>query len=80
MGNNNTVKKKLELKYNFIGMDQYGSTYLIKKYPRKELLERLDRKHANKMHIDSRDGTSRHIGYVIAELWIEVLRLSPAFS
>ncbi len=56
----------------YIGIDQYGSHYNIKKHPRKELLEYLDRKHARKMYIDTTTGKAKHVGYVIGNLWINV--------
>ena len=59
----------------FIGIDQRGEHYPIKKHPRKELLEQLGRKHARKMHVDLKDGGYRHIGYVIGDLWINVYRI-----
>lgn len=55
----------------FIGIDQYGTKYRIKKHPRKELLEALDATHAHKMYIDN----GIHIGYVIKGLWIMVYKL-----
>ena len=59
----------------YVGFDQYGQHYKITKYPRKELLEELGRKHASNMYIDLKDGGHRHIGYVIAGHWIEVYRV-----
>lgn len=55
----------------FIGIDQYGGKYYIKKHPRKELLEQLNATKAYKMYID--DGV--HIGYVIKGLWISIYKL-----
>lgn len=55
----------------FIGIDQYGGKYYIKKHPRKELLEQLYATKADKMYID--DGV--HIGYVIKGLWISIYKL-----
>lgn len=56
----------------FIGIDQYGYKYIIKKYPRKELLEQIGHRYASRMYRDLKDGKVRHIGYVIAGRWIEV--------
>ena len=56
-----------------MAIDQYGNTYHnLGQYPRKALLERLYRKHADKMYISTRDGRDIHIGYVIAKLWLTV--------
>lgn len=62
-----------------IGIDQYGDHYHLGRHPRKELLEKLGRKRASKMYVD-RNGTVRHVGYVIAGRWIDVYKMSPAFG
>ena len=56
----------------FMAIDQYGNTHHGLEHPRKDLLERLGRKHAEKMYVDTKDGTAKHIGYVIAGLWLTV--------
>ena len=66
----------LELRHNFIAEDQYGNTIFINKYPRKELMEHVGIKHANKMYADINDETY-HIGYVIGGYWFAVFRLEP---
>lgn len=54
-----------------MGIDQYGQHFDdLGKYPRKTLLERLGRKRASKMYVDKKDGSTVHIGYVIAGHWI----------
>lgn len=58
----------------YMGYDQYGNHYSIKKYPRKELCEQIGRKSANKMYVDRPDG-SYHVGYIIAGCWITVFGL-----
>lgn len=63
----------------FIAFDQYGNHFQIKKHPRKELLERFDRSHAEKMYTDTANG-SKHIGYVIAGHWLRVWKLQDAFA
>lgn len=60
----------------YLGVDQYGQTYTIKKSPRKELLEQLGASHADKMYCDTTDGRVRHTGYVISRLWINVYAVS----
>lgn len=62
---------------HYIAFDQYGNTFRSLIHPRKDLLERLGYKHADKMYIDKGDGTSQHIGYVIGSHWIEVYCLLP---
>ena len=54
-----------------VGIDQYGQTYHdLGKYPRKELLNRLGYKKADKMYQDKKDGSVVHCGYVIGGNWI----------
>ena len=65
------------LVHNYIGIDQYGQHYLIENHPRKELMEQLGIKHAEKMYVDTTDGKPHHIGYVIGNLWIQVVRVLP---
>ena len=62
--------KKTQLGY--LGIDQYGDHYQIDKYPRKELLDQLGCKHADKMYCDTTDGKTKHIGYIIADRWITI--------
>jgi hypothetical protein len=56
----------------YLGVDQYGNRFKIDRHPRKELLQQLGRKHADKMFIDTKDGQSKHVGYVVSGLWITV--------
>ena len=56
---------------NSMGIDQYGTTYHnLGQFPRKELLNRLGRRHVSKMYIDKKNSTTAHVGYVIGSLWI----------
>lgn len=59
----------------YIAQDQYGHIYPIgNNPPRKWLLDHFGRKHAEKMYRDA-NGKPRHVGYVIAGLWLEVFRV-----
>ena len=59
-----------------MGRDQYGDTYHdLGRFPRAELLRRLDRKHAVKMYCDTKSGKTKHAGYVIAGRWIRIYRV-----
>jgi len=62
-------------KLGYIGIDQYNNYYVIKKYPRKELLEQLGSKHADKMYVDLKGGGSREKGYIIKGLWIDIYQI-----
>jgi hypothetical protein len=56
-----------------MAIDQYGNHFDdLGKHPRKELMSRLDCKHADKMYRDTKDGTGVHVGYIIAGLWLEL--------
>lgn len=59
----------------FIGFDQYGNTYHLERYPRKELLEQLYATRAEKMFCCDRYGQARHIGYVIKDHWVRLYRI-----
>ena len=59
-------------------IDQYGQIYHnLGKYPRKELLERLGYKRADKMYIDKKDGSIVLCGYVIGRKWITLYEVKP---
>lgn len=59
-----------------MAIDQYGQTYhSLGAYPRKALLAKLGRRHADKMFIDTKSGESKHVGYIIAGLWLRVFRV-----
>tara|TARA_Y100000310_G_C20194014_1_gene583789 strand:- start:291 stop:515 length:225 start_codon:yes stop_codon:yes gene_type:complete len=62
-------------KLGYLGIDQYGKNYKINKYPRKELLEQLGGTHADKIYVDTKDGITRHQGYVIGGLWIGIYEI-----
>ena len=56
--------------------DQYGQTYHdLGPHPRKELMNRLGTSHAAKMYVDTKSGETRHIGYVIARLWLTLFKV-----
>jgi len=61
-----------EKQVGFLGIDQYGQRFILRQYPRKELLEQLGYKHANKMYTELKDGSSYHSGYIVGIHWIEV--------
>lgn len=57
--------------------DNYGQTYHnIGPHPRKWLLDHFGRKSARRVYIDRRDGTARHVGYVIAGRWFHIYKVS----
>ena len=63
---------------NYMGLDQYGTTYHnLGPHPRKELMDRLCVSHASKMYVDKTSGKSVHVGYVISNLWISLYTVEP---
>lgn len=61
---------------NMMAIDQHGHTYHgLGEHPRKALLERLGRKHADKVYVDKKDGRVAHIGYIIAGLWLTLYKV-----
>ena len=66
----------METTLGYMAQDQYGETYHIgANPPRQWLLNRFGRKHADKMYCDTKSGKARHIGYVIAGLWLTIYRV-----
>lgn len=60
----------------YIAIDQYGTTYQIgNNPPRKWLLNFFGATKADKMFVEKKDGTTKHIGYVIQKLWISVFKI-----
>ena len=55
----------------FLAIDQYGEDIrlLEPENPRKQLLEKLGRQHADKMYCDLKAGGARHTGYIVAGRW-----------
>lgn len=60
----------------YIAIDQYNNTYQIgDNPPRKWLLNQFCRKHAEMMYCDTKSGKTKHIGYIIAGLWLEIFKV-----
>lgn len=61
-----------------MAVDQFGTTYHgLGRHPRKALMERLGRRSAQRMYCDDRDGTTYHVGWVVAGHWCSVYRVEP---
>lgn len=59
-----------------MGIDQYGQHYDdLGTHPRKALLEKLGYRSAQKMYIDTLDGMTKHIGYIVGGLWITLYKV-----
>jgi hypothetical protein len=55
----------------YLAINQYGEKIIFEadNHPRKALLDKLCVKHAQKMYVDKLDGSSIHIGYIVAGGW-----------
>jgi len=60
----------------YMGCDNMGNTFHGLTHPRKDLMERLGYRSAQKMYCDITSGGSRHIGYVVGPHWVRVYRVS----
>lgn len=69
-----------EKERTFMAVDQYGQYYHdLGPHPRKTLLERIGRSHAEKMYVD-RDSVPYHVGYIIAGLWLRIYEVRDTFG
>ena len=59
----------------YMAIDQYGQTYHGLTHPRKDLCEKLGRKHVNKMYVGKKDGSTVQTGYVIGGLWLTLYKV-----
>lgn len=50
--------------------------YLTTDHPRKELLERLNAKRADKIYVDDTNGQAAHVGYIIAGVWYTLYQVA----
>ena len=63
--------------YAILATDQYGNRhYLNPKCPRKELLNLVGRKSCQKVYIDTKDGNTKHVGYIVGGGWITLSYLT----
>ena len=65
------------MKKQYIAIDQYGQTWKNLEHPRKDLMEQIGCRHAEKMYRDGNDGKIYHVGYVISGLWLTVYEIRP---
>jgi hypothetical protein len=59
----------------FMAIDQYGETFHGLKNPRKDLMNRIGCKHATKMYVDQKDGSTKNIGYLIGGHWLTIYKV-----
>ena len=61
----------------YMARDQYGNTVHGLTHPRKELLDRFGRQHADKIYRDKADGSTVHVGYIVAGHWYSLYEVTP---
>lgn len=58
--------------------DQHGNKLVYRSTSaRKGLLEELGRSSARKIYRDKKDGSSRHVGWIVAGRWFDVFEMIP---
>lgn len=63
-------------KLGYLGIDQYGNYYHIKKHPRKELVnDHYLTGRIYKMYADGTDGNAKHTGYVIGDVCVSIYQV-----
>ncbi len=63
------------MKIGYMAVGNRGNTIHLtdsEKHPRGQLLEKLGATHADKMYVDTEDGFSKHIGYIVWGEWFTV--------
>jgi len=68
---------KRNTKRMYMAVDQYGQTYHGLERPRRDLLDRLGKKHADKLYVDTKGGGTYHVGYLIGGLCVDVYEVVP---
>lgn len=67
----------------YIAIDQYGNKTILKDKKYSTLKDKFYCGNIQKMYIDSKDNTIRHIGYILGQgrgnnpLWIELFKMIP---
>jgi len=61
----------------FLGIDQYGKKYWLNKpkFPRNQLLQLFGSTYTKKMYVDTKNGKTKHIGYIIDDYWIKIYKI-----
>lgn len=61
-----------------LARDQWGQELTIPgRHPRKELLDKLGYKHAERLYVDKNDGRRVHVGYEIGRSWYTLYTIEP---
>ena len=66
------------MKLGYMAVGNRGTTYHLtdgNKHPRKQLLEKCYRQHAQKIFNDSESGESKHVGYIVGGEWFNIFEV-----
>lgn len=63
------------MKLGYIAINQYGDKVEITKNPRKELMEWAGTTKIEKMYVDTKDGLTKHVGYIVQNMWFTVYEI-----
>lgn len=64
-----------KIKVGYMAVSNQSRTIRLanpKKHPRKQLMDKLGYKHCEKIYVDDKTGTAKHIGYVIGREWFTI--------
>ena len=66
----------------YIAIDQYGETIKLTniKFPKKQLMEKLNVNCVSKMYIDTEDSKTKHIGYISKGRWYRIYKIYEWFK
>ena len=64
-----------KLKADFF-IDQYGNRFTANS--RKELIAKIGKGRVSKMYVDTKDGRTLHVGYVVGQHWCSAALYSTA--
>ena len=70
------MKTKSRIGKAYMAIDQDGNTHHALRHPRKDLLERLNARTADRMFVN-RSGRTYHVGYVIGDRWLTLYEVMP---
>ena len=63
------------MKLGYLATGSNGTTVFMfdpKAHPRRQLLAKLGASSVRKIYVDSKDGTTKHVGYIVGNEWFNV--------
>ncbi len=64
----------------YMAIGNRGTVLHNLRYPRRDILQRMYRNHAEKIWCDRPDGTRQHVGYIVASEWFTVYEVTEWHS